>query len=119
MKCYQLDRLRTTGLQSLKDLEHLGLNQQGSNRYARVREHAKRVLRWLNNRKRECVSCGYDKHIEICHIKSISSFDKNVTLNEINDPSNLVLLCPNCHWEFDNGLLDIDLKKFEFLEESC
>ena len=52
-----------------------------------------------------CRNCGYDKHIELCHIKPISSFDELATIREINDKSNIIVLCPNCHWEFDNGIL--------------
>lgn len=53
-----------------------------------------------------CAFCGYSKHVEACHIKPISQFSSESTMSEINDPSNIVLLCPNCHWEFDHGLLD-------------
>lgn len=56
--------------------------------------------------KRECNVCKYEKHVEIAHVKSVSSFPNSATINEINDPSNLVALCPNHHWEFDNLLLD-------------
>lgn len=51
---------------------------------------------------KKCSKCGYDKHFQICHIKSISSFPDDTMLSEINNISNVVALCPNCHWEFDN-----------------
>ena len=35
-------------------------------------------------------------------------FDDNNTIAEINDISNLIGLCPNHHWEYDNGLLDLN-----------
>ena len=54
-----------------------------------------------------CEKCGYDKHVELCHIKPIHSFSETSTLGEINSENNVVQLCPNCHWEFDNGFLDI------------
>ena len=54
-----------------------------------------------------CYNCGYDKHVEIAHIQSVNSFSGDITLDIINHPSNLIHLCPNCHWEFDHGLLDI------------
>lgn len=54
-----------------------------------------------------CYVCGYDKHIEIAHIKSVSSFDDETKVSDINNIDNLVALCPNHHWEFDNGLLNI------------
>jgi predicted HNH restriction endonuclease len=43
----------------------------------------------------------------VCHIKPISSFEETVYLSVINSQDNLVLLCPNCHWEFDNGHLEL------------
>ena len=54
---------------------------------------------------KECAVCGYDKHVETCHIKAISAFETSSTIREINDRSNLMGLCPNHHWEFDHGLL--------------
>ncbi len=53
-----------------------------------------------------CVVCGYNKHIEVCHIKPVSEFGADATFSEINALDNLVLLCPNCHWEFDHALID-------------
>lgn len=49
-----------------------------------------------------CAKCGYDKHVELCHIKGISEFDDSEYEYTINDISNVIQLCPNCHWEFDN-----------------
>jgi hypothetical protein len=54
-----------------------------------------------------CAVCGYDKHVETAHIKAVASFPDTATIREINAPSNLVGLCPNHHWEFDNGLLEL------------
>ena len=54
-----------------------------------------------------CQVCGYSKHVELCHRKPISSYDENTTLGEINNESNILVLCPNHHWEYDNGDLDI------------
>lgn len=53
----------------------------------------------------KCCLCGYDKHYELCHIKAIYSFEDSATLDDINHISNIAPLCPNCHWEFDNGLI--------------
>lgn len=52
-----------------------------------------------------CAICGYSNHIEIAHIKAVSEFDDNTLISEIDNSSNLIGLCPNHHWEFDNGLL--------------
>ena len=52
--------------------------------------------------KQQCELCCYDKHVEVCHIKPIGSFDGNTKISKINSYNNLILLCPNCHWEFDH-----------------
>lgn len=57
------------------------------------------------NLPRACANCGYDTHVEICHIKPINSFSPETPVAVINDLSNLAALCPNCHWELDHGLL--------------
>lgn len=49
-----------------------------------------------------CANCGYDKHVELCHIKPISKFDIYEKIKNVNSRDNLIQLCPNCHWEFDN-----------------
>jgi hypothetical protein len=54
-----------------------------------------------------CEICGYDKHVEIAHIKAVSDFSQETKIEEINSIDNLIALCPNHHWEFDNGLLKL------------
>ena len=53
----------------------------------------------------ECAACGYSKHTEVCHIRPIRDFPITALISDVNDPSNLIRLCPNCHWEFDHGLI--------------
>lgn len=60
-----------------------------------------------SDKQKKCIVCGYDKHIEIAHIKAVSEFSKDCLVSEINKSDNLVALCPNHHWEYDNGLLDL------------
>ena len=72
-----------------------------SNRYAKIRYHAREMY---YKELTKCEKCGYDKHIEICHIKGIKEFSEESTIKEINDRSNIIGLCPNCHWEFDHNL---------------
>lgn len=55
-----------------------------------------------------CANCGYDKHIEVAHIKAISSYCKSTTIGEVNNLDNLLGLCRNCHWELDYGDLTIE-----------
>lgn len=82
--------------------------------YSHIRQLGRK---WNSNLlKLPCQNCGYSKHVELCHIKPITSFPKTTTIGEVNDPSNLITLCRNCHWEFDNNLLDlpgITKNKFE------
>ena len=61
-----------------------------------------------------CYICGYNKHVDIAHIKAVSDFSDDTLIEVINDPSNLIPLCPNHHYEFDNGLMSKeDLDKIE------
>jgi len=69
-----------------------------------IRMLARRCYRKLGAPKR-CAVCGYSKHYNVCHRKPVHSFDPGALISEINDIRNLVALCPNHHWEFDNGLL--------------
>ena len=55
-----------------------------------------------------CKNCGYSLHVELCHIKPVSSFPDSTLLLEVNSEQNVVQLCRNCHWEFDNGFLKIE-----------
>jgi predicted RNA-binding Zn-ribbon protein involved in translation (DUF1610 family) len=52
-----------------------------------------------------CQNCGYSLHIEICHIKAISAFPPDTAIRDINLVSNLIALCPNCHWALDHKLI--------------
>ena len=71
-----------------------------------IRKHAHYVFN-KHYKHQECKVCGYDTHIQVCHIKSVSSFDDDVLMSEINSIDNLVGLCPNHHWEFDNGKIEL------------
>lgn len=76
-----------------------------SSAFALVRSKARSEGKKLGFCK--CIKCGYDIHIEVCHIKPISSFPLDTKVSIINDSKNLLPLCPNCHWEYDNGLLKL------------
>jgi len=71
-----------------------------SSAYALVRTRARAAAKKLGLDK--CQKCGYDKHVEISHVKGISTFEGHTLLSVINSQNNLMALCPNCHWEFDN-----------------
>lgn len=70
-------------------------------------QHLARREFFGNNPSPKCAICGYDKHVEVAHIKPVSGFSDEATMREINSFSNLIGLCPNHHWEFDNGLLKL------------
>lgn len=76
-----------------------------------IRDHAQKTL--INaGIEQKCIICGYDKHIEVAHIKAVSDFDGSATIAEINDLYNLVPLCPNHHWEFDHNCLSKEDLKY-------
>jgi hypothetical protein len=55
-----------------------------------------------------CQVCNYSTHVEVAHRQSVSSFPSETLISEINSISNLIGLCPNHHWEFDNGVLKLN-----------
>ena len=88
---------------TIKESLTAGERQQ---KFSGIRSIARNYAKYLPN-KTKCQNCGYDKHIEIAHIKGISTFNENDLLSNVNDENNLLALCPNCHWEFDNNILDL------------
>jgi predicted restriction endonuclease len=58
-----------------------------------------------SDKPKKCSNCSYDKHYEVCHIKDVKHFPEESFLSEVNQIDNLISYCRNCHWEFDNGLL--------------
>lgn len=67
--------------------------------YALVRARARNSV---SGEPQCCEVCGYDKYVEVAHVKAIASFELDTLVSVINDRSNLRLLCPNHHWELDN-----------------
>ena len=80
-------------------------NAHRSSAFALVRTRARTYAKKLG--LDSCEFCGYNKHVEIAHIKPVSSFSEEVLLSEINHRDNIKALCPNCHWEFDHGLAPV------------
>lgn len=66
-----------------------------------------RFVYFQSTKDKECRNCGYDKHIDVCHIKAVKDFSSEDYVYSINAVSNLIGLCKNCHWELDNGILTI------------
>lgn len=95
------------------------INSSSANWNNKVRSDARRVYNTSSSPK-HCVYCGYDTHYEVCHIRAVSDFPPEALVSDINALSNLVALCPNHHWEFDNGKLqwsDIVMKMSEITAE--
>lgn len=74
---------------------------------SRIGDNARSVLGKINKDKK-CAICGYDKHVQVHHIKGIGSFGRDALVSEINKVDNLVYLCPNHHWEVERGLIKLD-----------
>ena len=90
--------------ESIKDVVYR--NHHVSSAFAKIRSRARGIAKkqkWC-----KCKNCGYSKHIEIAHKKAISEFSDDTLVSEVNTINNLLPLCRNCHWEFDNGFLIID-----------
>lgn len=71
-----------------------------------IRRNACEVF-FSENTEHKCYVCGYSNHIEVAHIKAVSEFDDATPIAEINSIDNLIALCPNHHWEYDNGILKL------------
>jgi len=95
------DCLASTALKDMTLSEAIYTKHHPSSAFALVRSRARQVVKdW----DKVCTHCGYSKHVEVCHIKAISEHSLDTNISVINEPSNLILLCPNCHWEFDHAL---------------
>lgn len=88
------------------DWSVITIGQMRSQRKVQVNSRVRNLARQWYAIKGVCSVCGYDKHTELHHIKPISSFGPDALILEVNSNDNLLELCPNCHWEADNGLLD-------------
>jgi hypothetical protein len=69
------------GNKTLKEVKGQG-NANGS--YAMIRQYARKSY----NGVLECLICGYKIHVEIAHVRAVSSFPDDTIVNVINDPSN-------------------------------
>lgn len=94
--CISADKSR------VRTLGEIQRSKDGPWRHSLVRTHCRESN---SHRARVCENCGYSKHVEFCHIKPISEFGESATLSEVNAENNVAILCRNCHWEMDHGLL--------------
>jgi len=95
----------TRAIDRTRPIETFVDNSRTRSRLNRLRTDARRVFHAACPSC--CQNCGYDKHIEVCHRRAITSFPPDTPIAVVNSLDNLVGLCPNCHWEFDHGLLQL------------
>lgn len=127
-KCSQCDELTRNYKSSLCEY-HFQIEQQNKTEYIKnltIEDYIKRGsvkgkhpswkfvhIRGLNRSwnadltKKPCHNCGYSKHVELAHIIPVSAFPITTKLRVVNSPKNVVQLCRNCHWEFDNKLITL------------
>lgn len=96
--CKMLYRMQTTTIADITQVR-----KGGANAYDLIRSNARNVSKYYFNLPEACCAhCEYDKHVEVCHIIDIKDFDITTLLSVVNAKENLILLCRNCHWEFDH-----------------
>lgn len=61
-----------------------------------------------NTPKCQHKNCNYSLHVDVAHIKAVSEFADDELISNINHIDNLIGLCKNHHWEFDNGHITIN-----------
>lgn len=93
-------------LAKARPIKEMFMTGSARTKYVTIREWARKIAdRYLGIDK--CQVCGFDVVLEVCHKRDISSFSEHALMGEVNDPENLVVLCPNHHAMFDRGLLDL------------
>lgn len=97
--CKKCRSIKQKKYKTLGELREIFIEKYGpAYAYNIVRGRARK-----DNKIKECQRCGYDKHVEVCHIKPISSFSDDTLIDSVNNKDNILILCPNCHWEFDHN----------------
>lgn len=102
IECFPLFQYRDYSKITIDDLK----NKRKYQKHSRIRDIARRSY-IRSGRHKKCEKCGYDKYFEVCHIKSIYLFSDDTPISIVNALDNLIGLCPNCHWELDNGFLTL------------
>lgn len=104
-ECWKQRNKKDWSIITLGDLKNGNANNYG---YPQIRLNSRRVYR-QSAQPMACKICGYNLHVDVCHIKDIKSFGLDTPVSIINDLTNLVALCKNHHWEFDNGLCELEV----------
>lgn len=97
--CESCSSERRLDLRTVGEIRKAEGNRQPSVLRARARKE------YFSNQPTKCMLCKYDKHVEVAHIYDLSEFADEIIARETWRLSNLLGLCPNCHWEFDHDML--------------
>jgi hypothetical protein len=110
LTCGRTSATRAVGKQLLSDDRTKGdlfaSSKSWQSARTTIRRHAAIVI-VRDVAEKKCKVCGYANHVEIAHIRAVSDFSDEATLGQINSPNNLIYLCPNHHWEYDNGQIQL------------
>lgn len=102
----ELNLVKTLDVSNLTKGELFEKRKNWQSARSSIQKHARKIY-FDANPLQNCMICRYSNHVEVAHIKAVSCFDDSTTIAEINSSSNLIGLCPNHHWEYDNGFLKI------------
>jgi HNH endonuclease len=103
-ECIKIAKIKSYGERKISSF----VANSARHKYQKIRHHAHRTAK-LHNFQKVCghPACNYSRKVELAHIKPISTFDKETPLHVVNDPANLIYLCPNHHHELDDGVLKL------------
>lgn len=101
--CLRCTKPSVNGLCSTcKYMARFGKTKRRRIKHTAIRMHARLVLA-AENIPKICAMCGYSKYVEVCHLRAVKDFPLDAPMAEVNAPSNLRYMCPNCHVEYDRG----------------
>ena len=93
-----------------KSIEETSHSNGTGHKFTYIRQVA-RNFKIKEGKPKLCSICGFKHHVEVCHIKAISSFSTDTKISVVNNLNNLIYLCPNHHYMFDHDLIDITGKE--------
>lgn len=76
-----------------------------------IRKDARSFMEEESKQEKVCAYChnhDFDCILEVHHLKSILSFERDTKIKEINNDENLVWLCPNHHAMLERGLIKLE-----------
>jgi hypothetical protein len=106
--CYskELSPIRVLSLNGYQGitLEDLKASAKNNHQFqTKLRTHSRKTY-FDSNRPKICDHCGYNKHVDVCHIQDVKNFHPDTLITVVNSLDNLVAFCPKHHWEFDHNI---------------